>query len=258
MLNSTLNLRQSWLSTTPTTNAWLALPSPFIAELTSRAGFDSLCFDMQHGLIDYAACIAMLQAASASNTPTLVRVPWNEPSTIMRVLDGGATGVIVPMINTADDARAVVQACRYPPLGQRSYGPVRAAITHGPDYFAHANDAVPAFAMIETRQGLDDLEAILAVEGLDGVYIGPADLSLALGMQPLIDNPNPDHQEVVRRIITAAHAHGRFVGLHCASATFAAQAAGWGVNFATIATDTTLLRAALHDRVAEFRALLER
>ncbi len=253
MPKATRGLRERWRRGETTTNGWLNLPEPMIAEAASRSGFDSLCLDMQHGLIDAAAVTSLLRATSASDVPTFVRVPWNIPGDLMRALDAGAHGVIVPMIDDAAQAEAAVAACRYPPRGQRSYGPVRAAVVE-PDYFAEADEDALVFVMIETRGAIEQLDAILATPGLSGVYIGPADLSLALGLPPRMDNPHPEHQAVVRHIIDRCHAHGLFAGMHCATAAFARTAASWGADFVTIAADLPLLREAFQARLTEFKA----
>ena len=256
MLNYLTTLKSRWRAGTTTTNAWLAIPDALPAEIAARTGVDSLCIDMQHGLVDQAAAVRILQATSGTGVPVLVRVAWNEPATLMRALDAGAAGVIVPMVNGREEAQAAVAACRYPPVGIRSFGPVRPALTEGPGYFAAANDAVLVFAMIETRRALDELDAIVATDGLDGVYIGPADLSLALDLAPEMDSVVELHQTTVKRIFRTAKLHGKFVGMHCNSAEFAATAAGWGADFVTVVTDTTALRVEMSGRVARFHELL--
>ena len=143
---------------------------------------------MQHGVIDYQVAVTMLLALSTGDCTPIVRVPWNEPGIIGKMLDAGAMGIIIPMVNSVDEARAAVAACRYAPVGARSYGPTRAAIYAGADYFAHANEQVACIPMIETKRALDDLDAILAVPGIDAVYVGPADLSITLGLPPRMDN----------------------------------------------------------------------
>ena len=150
----------------------------------------------------------MLQAISQTDTVPVVRVPWNDPATIMKALDLGAYGIIVPLVNTAADAAKAVAACRYPPVGMRSSGPVRALHYGGADYVAHANDEIVIMAMIETKEGLANLDAICATPGLDAVYIGPSDLSFALGMVPRGDNPDPVHLATCDKIREAAHKHG--------------------------------------------------
>ncbi len=255
MIEAISSLKARWRSGQTTTNCWLAVPDALVAEIAARCGFDSLCIDMQHGLVDQASATRTLQATTATGVPVLARIAWNDPGMIMRILDAGAAGVIVPLINTRQDAEAAVSACRYPPVGTRSYGPVRPAITEGPGYFAAANDSLLVFAMIETRQALDDLEEILATPGLDGIYIGPADLSLALGLPPEQDSVREEHQRTVKSVFAAARRHGKLIGMHCASAEFAATAAGWGADFVTIATDTAALRQELTRRVGSFAEL---
>ena len=150
----------------------------------------------------------MLQAISQTDTVPVVRVAWNDPATIMKALDLGAYGIIVPLVNTAEEAAKAVAACRYPPVGMRSSGPVRAVHYGGADYVAKANDEIVVMAMIETKEGLANLDAICATPGLDAVYIGPADLSFALGLAPRGDNPDPLHIATCDKIRDAAHKHG--------------------------------------------------
>ena len=158
-------------------NGWIAVPNSVQAEVYSAQGWDSVTIDMQHGANDINDLIPLLQAIALNNVTSMVRVPWNEPSHIMRVLDAGAMGIICPMINTKDEAEAFVQAGRYPPLGVRSNGPFRASQIYGADYQQHANDEVLLFAMIETRDAMTNLDKIVSVKGLDGVYVGPTDLA---------------------------------------------------------------------------------
>ncbi|HWN55006.1 MAG TPA: aldolase/citrate lyase family protein, partial [Methylomirabilota bacterium] len=171
-----------WRDKKCVTMGWLSVSHGFTAEVMARQGFDVLCVDMQHGTTDMSDVWPMLQAISQTDTVPVVRVPWNEPATIMKALDLGAYGIIVPLINSAEDAAKAVAACRYPPVGMRSSGPVRAVHYGGADYLAKANDEIVVMAMIETKEGLDNLDAICATPGLDAVYIGPSDLSFALGM----------------------------------------------------------------------------
>src|SRR5438067_7231615 len=175
-------VRRSWREGKPAVGAWLSLPNSFSAELMAQQGFDYLTIDMQHGLIDYADAVHMLQAISTTTVTPFVRVPWNDPATIMKVLDFGAYGVLVPLINTAEDAAKAVAACRYPPVGMRSSGPVRAVHYGGADYLAHANDEIVVMGMVETKEGLANLDAICATPGLDAIYIGPSGLAFVLDM----------------------------------------------------------------------------
>ncbi len=166
-------LRSIWKSGGAAVNGWLAIPASFAAETMAHQGWDTLTIDLQHGVVDYQAMVTMLQAISTTPTVPVVRVPWLEPGILMKTLDAGAYAVICPMVNTREDAQRLVSYTHYAPRGTRSFGPVRANLYGGADYFEHANDTIVTFAMIETAQALDNLDAILSVEGLDAVYIGP-------------------------------------------------------------------------------------
>src|SRR5690625_5009825 len=198
------HLKRLWAENKAAVNGWCAIPSSFSAEVMAHQGWDSLTIDLQHGMIDYQAAIPMLQAISTTSTVPMVRVPWLEPGILMKVLDAGAYGVICPMISTREDAERLVAACRYPPQGGRSSGPIRATLYGGADYPAHANGTVVVFAMIETRQALDNLDEIVAVEGLDAVYIGPSDLASALGYKPGFGRSEPGLVEASGLVLAKA------------------------------------------------------
>jgi 4-hydroxy-2-oxoheptanedioate aldolase len=158
---------------------WCMIPSPFVAEIVSASGCDWLCIDQQHGLIDDAAMRVMVQAAAIRRTPTLVRVPWNQPASIMRSLDAGADGVIVPMVNTRQEAEQAMYATRYPPAGYRSWGAMRSGMAQTDFSPAVGNAQAVCLVMIETVEGVANLEEILSVPGVDGVLVGPNDLSIS-------------------------------------------------------------------------------
>ena len=158
---------RSWRQGKQTIGGWLSIGDAFTAETMAHVGFDWLCIDMQHGLLDYQDVKVMLPAISTTQTVPFVRVPWNEPAAIMKALDAGAYGVIVPLINNRAEAEKAVAACRYPPAGIRSFGPVRAAMYGGKHYAEEANSEIACIAMIETKEGLDNLEDIAATQGLD-------------------------------------------------------------------------------------------
>lgn len=248
-------IKQIWRAGGCVTLGWCSLANSFSAEVMARQGFDALCVDMQHGLIDYNDVWPMLQAISQTDTVPIVRVPWNDPAMIMKVLDAGAYGVIVPLINTAAEAAAAVAACRFPPEGIRSFGPIRAVQYAGTDYAQHANEEIVIFGMIETRQGIDNLEEICAVPGLDAVYIGPADLSYALGLPPRGDNDDPLHLETCDRIRDVAHKHGKKAAMHCASPAFAAGAVKRGFDLVMLTSDVACMTAAARQQLGELRAL---
>jgi 4-hydroxy-2-oxoheptanedioate aldolase len=222
-------------------NGWLAVPTPFSAETMAHQGWTSLTVDIQHGVVDYQAAVAMLTAISTTDTVPVVRVPWLDPSHLMKVLDAGAYGVICPMINTREDAAALVSYTRYPPLGTRSFGPIRALLYGGPDYPEHANETVVVFAMIETRAGLDNLEEILETPGLDAVYVGPSDLSLALGCRPTFDDVDPPVAEAIEFIVAKAKEHGKVAGIHNGTPAAALKRIELGYQFVTISSDARLM-----------------
>lgn len=237
-------LRQLWQEGRPALNAWLTIPSAWTAELVAAQGFDAVTIDRQHGLAGDETAMAMLQAISTTSAAPLVRLPWNEPAAIMRALDAGAWGVICPMVNNRAEGEAFVGACRYPPRGYRSYGPIRAAVYAGDDYFARANDEVVALALIETAEGLANAEAILTTPGLDGVYIGTVDLSLSLGLAGLGDLGDPALAAAVEHILALARQHGRAVGMHARTAAEARQLAARGFGLITVITDSAALESA--------------
>jgi 4-hydroxy-2-oxoheptanedioate aldolase len=249
-------IRQMWSEGKTAIGGWLSLPSSFSAEVMAQQGFDWLCVDMQHGIIDYQVAVTMLQAISTTETVPIVRVPWNDAWQIMKALDAGAYGVIVPLINTRADAEAAVAACRYPPQGIRSSGPTRAIVYGGRDYQEHANDEMLCICMIETRQGIDNLDEICSVPGLDMVYIGPADLSLALGLPPRADVEDPLHLSTVQTIRETAHRCGIRAGMHCAGAPFAAKKVVEGFDVVMLTSDVACLGRAAAEQVAGLRERL--
>jgi 4-hydroxy-2-oxoheptanedioate aldolase len=207
-------VKQNLLAGKPQIGGWLGIPSSISAEVMAHQGFDWLCVDTQHGAIDFSTAFPMLQAISTTQTMPFVRVPWNEPSIIMKYLDAGAYGIIVPMIETKEDAERAVWAMRYPPAGMRSSGPFRATLYAGSDYQDHANDELLLAVMIETPKALENLDAIASVPGIDVLYIGPSDLSQALGLGPRYNADNPKHAETVTKIREACERHGVIPGVH--------------------------------------------
>lgn len=234
-------LRALWAKDQAAVNGWLAIPDSFSAEVMAHQGWDSLTIDMQHGLIDEAALVPMLQAIHTTPTVPIVRVPWLEPGILMKALDAGAWGVICPMVNTADDARRLVAWTHYAPQGTRSFGPIRAAMVGGADYASAANETLVVFAMIETAQALDNLDAILSVEGLDAIYVGPSDLSLSLGCRPLLDDVDPRAQQAIGHIVERARAHGVPAGIHNLQAEGARARIDLGYRFVTVGSDARIL-----------------
>jgi 4-hydroxy-2-oxoheptanedioate aldolase len=249
----TQSLHQHFASGGKALNGWCAIPSAVTAEIMARQGFDMMTVDLQHGLIDYQMALTLLQVLQGLPAPVLARVPWNEPGILMKCLDAGFAGVICPMINTADDARRLVQATRYAPMGSRSYGPTRANLVHGAGYANAANATVLVLAMIETREALDNLDSILAVQGIDGVYVGPADLGLSLGYEPTLDPTAPEVLEAIALIGARAKAAGRLAGVHTGSAAMIHRAFGQGYDFASLLTDARMFTSAIVGQVAAVR-----
>jgi 4-hydroxy-2-oxoheptanedioate aldolase len=246
-------VREIWARGDAVVNGWLSIPSAFSAEVMAHQGFDSLTVDMQHGVIDYQVAVTMLQAISTTPVIPLARVPWNDPARLMKILDAGAYGVICPMVNTRDEAEALVQACRYPPRGHRSWGPVRASIYAGGDYGDHANEEIIVMPMIETAEALKNLDAILSVPGIDAVYVGPSDLSLAMGYKPRLDQTDAGVVDAQGRIVEACRRHGVVAGIHNATAAYALKMVAAGYQFVTLASDGRFLAARAADEVAVVR-----
>lgn len=234
-------VKRLWNEGKPALGGWLMMPDPSTAEIMANAGYDWLCIDTQHGLIGYQVALQMLQAISTTPTVPIVRVRWNDPGEIMKALDAGAYGVIVPLINTRADVEKAVAACRYPPAGIRSYGPTRTLFYGGPDYFDHANEEVLCIPMIETRPALDNLEEILSVPGVDAVYIGPMDLSLALGLAPRADRDGDAvYTEARQRVLDGCHRHRVVAGIHAGPAAAAGRVAD-GFKLVLVSSDGDIL-----------------
>jgi 4-hydroxy-2-oxoheptanedioate aldolase len=247
-------LRTLWKSGGAAVNGWLAIPNGFSAETMAHQGWDSLTIDLQHGVVDYQAMVTMLQAISTTDTVPVVRVPWLEPGALMKALDAGAYAVICPMVNTREDAQRLVAYTHYAPRGTRSFGPVRALLYGGADYPQQANDTIVTFAMIETAQALDNLDDILSVEGLDAVYIGPSDLSLALGCRPVFDDVDPPVAQAIDHILARAKAHGLVAGIHNGTAEGALARIAKGFQFVTVSSDARLIAAGAQQVLTKMRA----
>ncbi|MDT6942418.1 aldolase/citrate lyase family protein [Brucella pseudogrignonensis] len=252
------NIKKVWSEGGCVLNGWLSIANAFSAEIMAEQGYDSIGIDLQHGIVDYQAAVSMLQAMRASGIVPLIRVPWLDPALIMKALDAGAYGVVCPMINSRAEAEALVSYVRYPPKGVRSFGPSRAAISAGANYGQEADDQVLCFAMIETANAMQNLAEIVTTPGLDGIYIGPADLTIGLtGMKyPTgFDREEPELVENIKRILSAAHGAGIKAALHCGTPTYAAKAAEWGFDMVTVSNDVRLLTGAAAASVKTFRDL---
>ncbi len=234
-------MKRLWQQGRPALGGWLTIPSSFSAEIFAHAGFDWICVDMQHGVIGYSEAVHLLQAISTTAATPVVRVPWNEPGIIMKVLDAGAMGVIVPMVNSRAEAQAAVAACRYAPRGMRSYGPVRAVYYAGRDYFARADQEVACIVMIETKEALQDLEGILGVPGVDAAYVGPADLSVSLGLPPGSDHDDPAFVEAIAAVLDACRRLRVVPGAHAGNPATARKRIEQGFLMVEMCDDASAL-----------------
>lgn len=248
------HLRQLKAEGRPIINAWLSIGSSYAAESVAHQGFDAATIDCQHGMIGFETAITMLQAVSTTPSIPLARPSSMAAAEIMRLLDAGSYGIICPMIDDAADAAALVAACRYPPIGSRSCGPARGLLYGGSDYIAKANDEIIVLAMIETAAGLANLDAILAVPGLDGIYVGPNDLSAALGYPPRSESEVPAVVAAVERIRAATVQRGLIAGIFCSDGKAAAARIAQGFDLVTPGNDASLLRAVSASAVDDARS----
>jgi 4-hydroxy-2-oxoheptanedioate aldolase len=246
-------LRGIWQADRAASNFWASLPGGLSAEIAAHQGWDSITIDMQHGQIGYEAMCAMLTAISTTDTVPLVRVPWNAPGDVMRALDAGAYGVICPTIETEEECRRFVGACRYAPLGYRSFGPRRAMLYAGDDYVAHANTTVLSIVQIETAKGLENVDAIARVEGLDMLYVGPSDLALSLGRAVAADPTDPVVVEAIAKVLACAKQRGLGAGIYCKSVEYSRAMAQKGFDLITVTSDEALLMQGA-ERCAKFSA----
>lgn len=247
-------VREAWKAGKPIVNGWCAIPSSFSAEVMAHQDWDSITVDCQHGLIDYTDAVTMFQAISTTTKPPMARVPWNDPAIIMKLLDAGAQGIIAPMINTREECEAFVGACKYPPVGYRSNGPIRAVLYSGSDYVGHANDTILAIAMIETETAVENLDDILSTPGLDGIYIGPSDLALSYGRAPVLDPTDEFVYDKMMQILDGAKRHDIPAGLHCGTAEFALKMIDAGFLLTTIANDSRMMAIGCQQELGKMKA----
>ena len=233
-LNKILKL---WNNNEACLNGWLSIPNSFTAEAMSKMGWDSITIDLQHGQNDYFSSISMLQAISASEVVPFARVPWNEPGIIMRMLDLGVMGIIAAMINSKKECEDFVSYCNYPPVGQRSFGPMRAQLVYGKDYYEHANSEVISLAMIETKEAVENIDSILSVPNLTGIYIGPGDMNSSYGLKPSFDvKDNPTYANI-KMIVKKAKEKGKIAGIHNGTTSYAKEMMNIGYKFVTVSSD---------------------
>lgn len=236
-------LRQLWDGGGATLGGWCSIPNSYTAEIMAQS-FDWLCIDMQHGLTGQETMVGMLQSLAITGTPAFVRVPWNNPGEIMRALDAGAQGVIVPMINSAADARSAVGACRYPPEGFRSWGPSRNALYSSRLVPEEVNKQIICAVMVETSAGAEALEEILGEPGVDAVFIGPSDLAVSIGLDPARASEDRAHDDLVRLILRGCQHRGVVGGIFAGSAEAANRWRDAGARMLALGTDARMLRTA--------------
>jgi 4-hydroxy-2-oxoheptanedioate aldolase len=237
----------------PTFAAWVTLGSPVSTELMGKAGYDALIFDLQHGGVGWDQLLTGMQVLDISRTPGFVRTPWNDPAQLMRAVDLGAQGVIVPMVSTAEQARRAAEAVHYPPKGVRSFGPVRSAYLE-----AGESSADPVcMVMIETAEAMENLAAIAATPGVGGLFVGPVDLALSLGVGPGFDPP-PIVLEACDKVIEACTKHGLIPGCAGMGPANVEQMLEKGMRFVTLGGDAGHVRRAAAEDVAQASRLRER
>jgi 4-hydroxy-2-oxoheptanedioate aldolase len=237
-----------------TLGGWCSIPGTFSAELMGRSGFDWVCVDMQHGLIGYDQLVPMLQALSGTGTFPIVRVPWNAPDHIMKALDAGARAIIVPLVNSAEEAQQAVAWAKYPPHGMRSWGPTRAALVLDGYQAARANEKTHLIAMIETPAGVRNQDAIMQVDGVDAIYVGPSDLALGHGLEPGGGVPEgSEHERLVLEILAGCQRNGVLAAIHTDGPKTARRWIEAGYRMLTIGTDGAMLRAEATSRLRALR-----
>ncbi|MEO6880282.1 MAG: aldolase/citrate lyase family protein [Mycobacteriaceae bacterium] len=238
---------------TTVVNGWVSCESVYAAEVLSHSGYDTVTIDLQHGMFGLYGAVRLLQAVSAGPAMPMVRASALDEAEIGKLLDAGAYGLICPSIDTPEQCAALVAACRYPPVGRRSYGPARGLLYGGSDYLDAANDTVQVWAMVESATALGNLAEIVATPGLDGIYVGPNDLALSLGVTPATVPVAAEVTAALAQVLLAAHAAGVAVGAYCADARMARELADDGFDLVTPGNDVVLLRDGVAARLATIR-----
>lgn len=251
MQTAAKTLREQWANGDAALGAWLAIPSPVSAEGVARIGYDYVCVDTQHGAIDAQTAVVLFQAITLGGGHPICRVPWNEPGVIGKMLDAGAEGVIVPMVNTAAEAEAVVRAARYPPVGMRSFGPVMAGMRRS-DHHGWAAEGIAVIPMIETTEAIHNIDAILAVTGIDAIYVGPADLSISLGLAPRNNDGEKLFDDALATIVAACNNAGIVPGMHT-TAALVGRRLEQGFRMLTVTSDMLAMRAGFETDLATAR-----
>jgi 4-hydroxy-2-oxoheptanedioate aldolase len=244
---------QKWKDSKPTVNIFLRIPSGFIAELISTADFDAITLDLQHGLVELEHSLPMLQAMRDDKFP-MVRIAANDPGAIMKLLDIGAKGIICPMVNSGAEAEKFVSACFYPPMGVRSFGPIRANLPYRSTYMQDYAQDIVTFAQIETRESLDNLEEIAATKNLSGLYVGPYDLSISLGMTKVADFSDPTFMDHIKRVLAVAKKYKLITAIQAYKEDEAAMLANMGFNMVTPVDESATLLQAVKDKLERVKS----
>lgn len=248
-------VKELWRQGKAPAMAWLSTADTYVAEIMANAGFDALVLDMQHGMaISPEGMGAWLQAVSTTDAVPFVRVPWNEPVYVQWALDAGAYGIIAPLVNDREEAARAAGACRYPPAGYRSVGPNRVRFYSGADYIEHANQEIVCLVMVEDIRTVERVRELAEVPGIDGFYIGPADLAMSMGLSPADYLKNTAHAEASQRVLNAARERDLVAGIHCGSAEEALQRIAQGFLFCPALSDASALSAAARAALRTVRA----
>lgn len=234
------SLKQRWKRNEVTLGAWCFLPDSLSAEIVAHSGYDWALVDMQHGCMGYETTLEMIRSIDLASIVPAVRIPWNEPGIIGRMLDAGAMAIVAPMIQNAEDCRQLVHACRYPPVGGRSLGPIRVGAHQGLGYVSTANDKISVIPMIETKEALEAVEEIAAVPGVDALFVGPFDLSMALGLPPGDNDGEPAFDAAIKRVNDAAKANGLATAV-MSTDKLAALRASQGFQMISVMNDSVAL-----------------
>ena len=254
ILNKALVL---WKNNHPVINGWLSLNNSFSAEAMGKMGWDAITIDLQHGQNDYLSSISILQALSSSKSVCFARVQWNDPGIIMKMLDLGVFGIIAPMINNREECEKFVSYCYYPPIGQRSFGPMRAQLNYGLNYFEKANNEIISLAMIETKEAIENLDSILSVPNLNGVYVGPGDMNSSYGLKPKFDVKDDPIYSNIKLIAEKAKEFGKVAGIHNGTPQYAKEMIALGYKFVTVSSDFRSMTAHAQNIVDQMKNLNE-
>ncbi len=238
-------VKELWREGKAAMGVWLVLGSPIVSEIIAHMGFDWVVVDTEHGAIDIETIQSIIQAISATNTVPIVRVPWNDPMPIKRALDAGAYGLVIPMVNSREEAIRAVKAAKYPPAGIRSYGGPRARLYGGVDYFNHANEEIVVIVQIEHIDAVNCIDEILSVEGIDAFVIGPSDLAISMGLKPGLHNIDPRYVEVVNKVLASGKRHHVQGGIAASRPEAVNERIAQGFRFIALGTDEAfIIRAA--------------